>query len=571
MSEPTTDTASAPWLRHYPDGVDWRMALTPEPLYAVFDRAVERYGEAICTDFMGKRLSYREIGALVDRFAKGLQSHGIGPGSRVGLFLPNTPYFVIAYFAVLKIGATVVNYNPLYVAREIEHQLLDSETELMVTLDLAVLYDKLKPMLGRGRLRGVVICPMAAILPFPKNWLFRLFKRKDIAAIPQDGAHLPFARLIDNDGRPAPVAVAPEDVAVLQYTGGTTGTPKGAMLSHANLSINLAQSRAWFDGARPGEETMLAVLPFFHVFAMTVVMNLSLAIGARMVLHPRFELDKAMASIDRDKVTLFPAVPTIYAAINGHPRLADYKLSSLKLCLSGGAPLPLEVQQTFEKLTGCSLVEGYGLTEASPVVSANPLTGLNKVGTIGLPLPGTEIRVVSLDDGKTTLPPGERGEVCVRGPQVMLGYLGKPDETADTLRDGWLHTGDVGYLDEDGYTVIVDRIKDMILCGGFNVYPRNVEEAIYQHPAVAECVVAGVPDAYRGETVKAYIRLAPDKALTEAELLDFLKGRLSPIERPRLIEFRTSLPKTMIGKLSRKALLEEEATRQHGGGGGEGA
>lgn len=555
----------APWLRHYPEEIDWGMPLEPAPAYAVFDRAVARYGERICTDFMGARLTYREIGALTDRFAKGLQSLGIGPGSRIGLFLPNSPYFVVAFFAALKTGATVVNYNPLYVAREIEHQILDSETEVMVTLDLAALYGKLRPLIGRGKLRTVIVCPMAGILPFPKNWLFRLLKRREIATVPRDAAHASFDRLTDNDGRFAPVPVTADDLAVLQYTGGTSGTPKGAMLSHGNLSINVAQSSAWFAGARPGEETMLAVLPFFHVFAMTVVMNLSLTVGATMLLHPRFELDKVMDSIQRSKVTLFPAVPTIYAAINNHPNLDRYDLSSLRLCLSGGAPLPLEVQRRFEALTGCSLVEGYGLTEASPVVSANPLFGLNKVGTIGLPLPGTEIRIVSLEDGETVLPQGEKGEVCVRGPQVMQGYLGKPDDTAQALREGWLHTGDVGYLDEDGYTVIVDRIKDVILCGGYNVYPRNVEEVIQQHPAVAEVVVAGLPDAYRGETVKAYIRVMGGQSLTERDLLTFLEDRLSPIERPRLIEFRDALPKTMIGKLSRKALLEEEAARRAGG------
>jgi len=303
------------------------------------------------------------------------------------------------------------------------------------------------------------------------------------------------------------------------------------------------------------------VLPFFHIFAMTVVLNLSVRLGAEMILMPRFELHACLKLIQSRKVTMFPAVPTLFAAINNCPDLSKYDIGSIRMCISGGAPLPLEVKHGFEKNTGCTLVEGYGLTECSPVAVCNPLAGLNKAGSIGLPLPQTRIRIVSLEDGTTEVPQGEKGEVCIAGPQLMLGYWRHPEETAAAIRDGWLHTGDVGYFDADGYVYIVDRIKDLILCGGFNVYPRNVEEAIYLHPAVMECVVAGVPDAYRGETVKAYIALADGKSLTAAELKEFLGDKLSVIEQPKQVEFRKSLPKTMVGKLDRKTLLEEEAVR----------
>jgi len=568
MSDAAATLPAHPWERAYPPEVDWHAPIPVEPLHRLFDDSAAAHADRPCLDFLGKRMTYREVAAQVDRAAKGFQAMGIGKGTRVGLFLPNTPYYVIAFFAVLKAGGTVVNFNPLYAEREILHQIADSGVETMVTLDLAVLHGKLLPMLAQTGLKRIVVCKMADILPFPKNWLFPIAKRKELATIPDDGRHVPFRTLLANDGKPAPVAIDPRaDVAVLQYTGGTTGVPKGAMLTHANLYANAVQCTAWFVGARPGEERMLGVLPFFHVFAMTVVMNLSIKFGAEIVMLPRFDLDQVMQTIHEKKPTLFPAVPTIYTAINHHKDLAKYDLSSIRFCLSGGAPLPVEVKEAFERNTGCVLVEGYGLSESSPVATGNPLRGVNKPGSIGLPLPGTVIEIVSLEEPRRVLPVGEKGEVCIRGPQVMKGYWNKPHETALTLVDGRLHTGDVGTMDEDGYVFIVDRIKDMILCSGFNVYPRNVEEAIYLHPAVAECVVAGVPDEYRGQTVKAYVKVADGQELTKDELCAFLKDKLSPIEMPKVVEFRDSLPKTMIGKLSRKALLDEEAARMKDGHG----
>jgi long-chain acyl-CoA synthetase len=558
-----SDRTARPWLKSYPPGVDWYAAIPERPAQSLlFDSAI-RWPDRPCLDFLDKRYSYAEVADLVNRAARGLQSQGIGPGDRVGLFLPNTPYFVIFYFAVLCCGATVVNFNPLYVGREIAHQICDSGTRMMVTLDLRALHDKLVPMLADTPLEKLVICRMADILPFPRNLLYRFVRRADIARIPRDGRHVFFADLLRNDGHPDPVAINPaSDVAVLQYTGGTTGTPKGAMLTHANVYANAVQSGLWFASSVAGSERMLGVLPLFHVFAMTVVMNLSLLAGAEIILVPRFELKALLALIHQKKPGFFPAVPTIYMAIAHAAERAKYDLSSIRICLSGGAPLPVEVKHAFEAATGCTLVEGYGLTESSPVACCNPLNGTDRPGSIGLPLPRTEIEIVSLEDGETVMPAGERGEVCIRGPQVMMGYWNQPEETARTIRNGRLHTGDIGVVDADGYVAIVDRIKDLILCSGFNVYPRMVEEAIYLHEAVEECIVAGVPDAYRGQSVKAYVKLRAGQSVTAEALIAYLADKLSPIEMPKAVEFRNSLPKTMVGKLSRKAILEEDASRR---------
>ncbi|CAK0778667.1 Long-chain-fatty-acid--CoA ligase [uncultured Gammaproteobacteria bacterium] len=554
-----------PWLKDYPDAIDWRFETPHRPLAELLDDAVAKFPHRPCLDFLGKHMTYGEVGEQVARIAKGFQDLGIGKGDRVGLFLPNTPYFIIAYYAALKVGATVVNYNPLYAEKELIHQIEDSGTETMVTLDVHQLYDKLAPLLGTTRLKRLVIGRMVDILPFTKKLLFPLFRHKDVAHFHEDAQHICWNRLLHSDPHPAPVAIDPDhDVAVLQYTGGTTGLPKGAMLTHTNLWANATQCGLWFAGAREGEDRMLGVLPLFHVFAMTVVMNLGIRIGAELLLIPRFEISTLLKTIHDRRPTLFPAVPTVYSALITSRDRSRYDMSSIRYCISGGAPLPLEVKQGFERATGCNLVEGYGLTESSPVAVCNPLGGLNKPGSIGLPLPGTTVEIVNMDDRETLMPFGERGELCLRGPQVMAGYWNKADETADVLRNGRLHTGDIAYMDADGFTFIVDRIKDMILCGGFNVYPRNIEDAIYQHPAVDECVVAGIPDGYRGQTVKAFIKLKEGTTLDQPTLNAFLKDKLSSIELPKRVEFRESLPRTMVGKLSRKQLLDEELARRNG-------
>lgn len=551
------------WEDFYPPDIHWRAEIPTGPLYAILDDAVARFADNTCVDFLGKQYSYREIGRLVDCAAKGLQELGVGKGVQVGLIVPNCPYSVIFYFAVLKAGGTVVNINPLYAEKEILRQLRDSETRIVVTLDIRSLHLKLAAVMERAELKKVIVCRMADALPFPQRSIFQLLKRKEIARIPADGRHVAFRTLVANAGDFRLVTIDPErDLALLQYTGGTTGTPKGAMLTHANLYANTLQTAMWFPEMEAGRERILGVLPLFHAFAMTVTMNAGISKGAELILQPHFRLDSVLKAIHKRRPTLLPGVPTMYAAIVAYKQLERYDLSSLKFCLSGGAPLPMRLKRDFEALTGCKLVEGYGLTECAPVVTANPMSGTYKERSVGLPLPGTIIEITALDDPTRLLPLGATGEICVRGPQVMLGYWRRPEETADTMVGGRLHTGDVGYVDEQGYTFITDRAKDLILVGGYNVYPRMVEEAIVQHPVVADVAVCGIPDDYRGEIVKAFIVPKDGRRIALGELRAFLKDKLAPFEMPRSIAFRDSLPRTPFGKVSRKELVAEEIAKQ---------
>ena len=534
------------------------ISAVPELLSA----AVARHPDRPAMEFMGRRWTYRQFGALVDRAARGLQDLGLRRGDRVGLCLPNTPYFMVLYYAVLRAGGIVVNYNPLYVEREVLHQIRDSGTTIMAVPDLAAIYAKVAAVAAQGGLRHIVACPIAAVLPPLKGAAYRVARRRETARIPRDALHIPFSRLVASAAPPHPAQVEPErDVAVLQYTGGTTGVPKGAMLTHANITANARQVTMHMSGLVPGGERVLAVLPLFHVFAMTSVMNFAVAMGAEVILHPRFVLADVMRAIERQRVTIFPAVPTIYGAINKAAEGGTQDLTSIKVCISGGAPLPGEVRERFVQLTRCKLAEGYGLSEASPVVACNPPDGPIRPGTVGIPMRGTTIEIRDPSPPHAILPVGQRGEVCVRGPQVMLGYWQRPAETEAVFVDGALRTGDIGVLDETGYLSIVDRIKDVILCSGYNVYPRVLEEALYEHPAVAEAVVIGVPDAYRGQAPKAFVVLRDGKAVTPEALCEHLAGYVSKIELPREVEIRASLPKTMIGKLSKKELVEEEAAR----------
>jgi len=531
------------------------------PLHTVLDEAVARWGARPAMEFLGRSWTYGELDDLVARAATGFQRLGVSKGVRVGLCLPNSPYFVVCYFAVLKAGGIVVNYNPLYVERELAHQVSDSGTRIMVTLDLRQIYPKVAPLLGTTCLERVVVCRMGDALSRVKGLMFRVFKRSEIADIPEDERHVSFSRLVAAPPQPAPVEIDPHtDIAVLQYTGGTTGVPKGAMLTHANLSANVEQVRRWV-GDVEGPHRVLCVLPFFHVFAMTVAMNLGIAVGAELIMLPRFEIKQLMKLIPRRRPTMMPGVPTLYTAINAAARQGRYDLTSIRYCISGGAALPLEVRTEFERLTGCTLVEGYGLTESSPVATCNPVAGQIKDGSIGLPLPGTVIEIRSTIDSARIMPQGEKGEVVIRGPQVMAGYWQRPSETDDVMIDGGLRTGDVGYIDEDGYVFLVDRIKDVILCGGYNVYPRVIEEALYRHPAVAEAVVIGIPDPYRGQAPKAFVRLRDGENATPEDLRAFLTDHLSRIEMPKVIELRDTLPRTMVGKLSKKELVAEEKAR----------
>lgn len=561
QSHTAPDAPRYPWLKNYPRSVDWHAPIAGGALPELLENAAAKYGDHICTNFLGKTLNYSEILRQVNHVAKGLQQRGVKKGVNVGLLLPNSPSFIVYYYGILKAGGTVVNFNPLYTIEELTHQAKDARVQMMVTLDLKALFPKAEALLTEGTLSNVIICSFANILPSVKSILFRLLKSKELASWKESPQHekvIPDDDIQANDGKPDPVAIDPdEDVAVLQYTGGTTGVPKGAMLTHSNLTINTRQCIAWAPGLEDGVERVMGILPFFHVFAMTTVMNFAIAKASAMILVPRFELITALKMIRSLKPTVMPGVPTLYTAFMNSPKLRPGDLASLKFCISGGAALPLEVKRGFEKASGCDLVEGYGLSETSPVVSANPLGGPNKEGSIGIPFPGTRISIRSLDDPAQEVKLGENGELCIAGPQVMKGYWQRPKETADTMVGEFLRTGDVGYMDAEGFTFIVDRIKDIIICSGFNVYPRRIEEAIYEFPAVAEVTVLGIPDEYRGEAPKAYVKLRDDAQASEADIMKFLESKLSRIEMPAKIEFRDELPKTMIGKLSKKELRAE--------------
>ena len=548
----------------YPADIQWDAHIPVYPVFEMLEQTARQYGDRPAFDFLNYKLTWKELHEQASRLARSLQDRGIGKGRRVGLFLPNCPLFVIGYYAVLRTGATVVNFNPLYSEKELTHQINDSGTDTMITADLELLYSKMKKMFGNTCLEHLVVAKFTSMLAFPKNILFPLVKKKELAVIGDDDTVVWYHDLINHHKDPLPVNIDPmNDVAVLQYTGGTTGTPKGAMLTHQNVVANTEQCCMWLVGVNKGQDKMLGVLPFFHVFAMTTVMNFSVRNGLEIVALPRFELEATLKLIHKKKPQYFPAVPAIYNAINNYKKLSKFNVRSLQSCISGGAPLPVEVKKNFERNTGCIVIEGYGLTESSPVVCANPCQGVNKPGSIGLPFPNTIVEIINPDDKKTPMAVGERGELCVRGPQVMKGYWNKPTDTDDVLKDGRLHTGDVAIMDTEGYIFIVDRLKDMIITNGYNVYPRNVEEAIYAHHAVEEVIVAGLPDENRGEIVKAWIKLKEGEALGVEKLKEFLTTRISPMEMPRQIEFRDKpLPKTMIGKLSRKDILLEEKAKK---------
>ena len=534
--------------------------IAPRLLTDMLDHAVERHAGQSAIDFMGRKWTYAEVADLARKAARGLQDLGVRPGMRVGLCLPNTPYYVICYFAILRIGGVVVNFNPLYTEREMAHLVEDSGVTVMVASDLALSLPKITPLVGEGSLERVVVCPIADVLPAFKRSAYRLLKRRDIAHEPHDLRFLRFTDLIARDADPDPVTCSPHDLAVLQYTGGTTGVPKGAMLSHANLAANSAQMIAHVGHMPEQQERTLGVLPLFHVFALTTVLNYSIDTAAEMILLPRFEMKSFLATCRRTKPTQFFGVPTLYTALNSQTLHGEF--DSVRVSVSGGAPLPLEVRQRFEEKTGVKVVEGYGLSEASPIIACNPLEGEIKANSCGPAFPGTSLEIRDPNNMNVVLGPNEKGEVCARGPQIMKGYWNRPEDTEKAFIFGALRTGDIGYLDEDGYLFLVDRIKDLIICGGYNVYPRVIEDAIYEHPMVHEAIVIGIPDEYRGQSPKAFVTLHAGSVLDEETLLDFLRPRLNKIEMPSAIEFRADLPRTMVGKLSRKELVAEEAAKR---------
>ena len=561
---------SHPWLQSYPAGVSWTAPVDVAPVQQILDDAVAKWGDRPALDFMGRKISYREFGALVDRAAKGLQSLGVGPGSHVGLYLPNTPHAVISFFAVLKAGGVVVNYSPLDAERVLEHKVEDSETDYIVTLNLPTLYPQMERLLGKTRLKGLIVGELAEMSANPAATRAHMEAAKQVVAAPADERHIPFSKLLENDGKyqPHPIADVTKTIAVLQYTGGTTGLAKGAMLTHGNLSA--ASYQYWISTQgehrliKDGEERSLVALPLFHIYALTANLLLCVRVGAEIIMHARFELAPVLRDIEKKRVTVFFGVPTMYLGMLNYPGLENIDLSSLKCCSSGGAPLPVEVLQQFKEKTGCDISEGWGMTETSPAGTFTPAGRPPKPGSCGIPFPGITLKFVSVANPEVEVALGERGELCISGPNVMLGYWKNDKATAEMrTKDGFLRTGDVGYMDEEGYVFIVDRIKDMLLCGGYNVYPRNIEEAIYQHPSVAECCVIGVPDTYRGQSPKAFVALKPGSAaITLDEMKSFLKSRLGKHEMISEFELRDALPRTQVGKLSKKDLVDEEARKR---------
>lgn len=548
-----------PWLRHYPQEIDPTYDYPRHNVAQLLIDAAREYPKRPALEFMGKRLSYERLLEECCRFANALVRLGIGSKERVAIMLPNCPQTVIAYYGTLMAGCIAVLTNPLYKERELAIQLSDSGAAAIVTLD--VLYPRVRAVKARTQLRHAIVTSIKDYLPFPKNALFSLKMKKNVqaAGVQYDDHVHAFAPLLKSV---PPKFICAEvdgenDLALLQYTGGTTSTPKGVMLTHRNLVANTMQSAAWFYKVKRGEEIFLGALPFFHVFGMTILMNLCTLCRGMNVLVPKFEASEMLQIIHKLRPTVFPGAPTMYISLINHPDTNRYDLSSIHTCISGASSLPLEVQEKFEALTGCVLIEGYGLTEASPITHANLLWGKRKNGSIGIPFPDTEAKIVDSYTGEE-LPQGEVGELIVRGPQVMKGYWNRPEETVTALRDGWLYTGDLGRQDEDGFFSIIDRKKDLIIAGGFNIYPREVEEVLYEHPSVKEAVVVGVPDSYRGETVKAYIVTRTGAQVTEDELNVWCRERMASFKVPRQYEFRSELPKTIAGKVLRRMLLEED-------------
>ena len=554
--------SSKPWLRHYPLEVPATFEYPKHNLARFLLQSAAAYPDHAALSFFGNVVTYRQLLDYAYRFANALQRTGIRKGDRVAVMLPNCPQAVIAYYGTLLAGGIVVMTNPLYMPRELEYQMRDSGARVIVTLDL--LFERVMKVVPSTDLRLVAVTSIQDFLPFLKNVLYPLKLKKDGMkrnVTYGDGVVHLMRWLRQSPATPVEADVdAEQDLALIQYTGGTTGTPKGVMLTHYNLVANTIQTRLWTYRSENARERFLAALPFFHVFGMTVLMNLSMHQSGTLILLPRFEVRDVLRTIDRQKPTVFPGAPTMYIALIHHPLARKTDFSSIRYCVSGAAPLPREVQETFEAMTGGKLIEGYGLTEASPVTHANNIWGMRKTGSIGIPFPDTDCRIVNPETGEE-VPVGEVGELAVRGPQVMKGYWNNPEETAKVLVDGWLYTGDLGKMDEDGFFYILDRRKDLIIASGYNIYPREVEEVLYEHPDVEEAVVAGVGDPYRGETVKAYLVLkkgaSPDPARFEA----WCRERLAAYKVPRIYEFRESLPKSLVGKVLRRKLIEEEAEK----------
>ncbi len=552
------------WHKHYDPEVPFSREYPETCLPMILEQNAKIVPDSIATEFFGAKLTYRQLWDHVLRLANGLKQMGVGEGTKVAIMLPNTPQCVIAYYAALWLGAIVIMTNPLYVERELVHQWADSDAEFLFILDH--LYPKAEKALSKTGIRTTIVTSVKEYLPLPLRYLYPLkaHLKKLFTSVPYDGIHLLSLKKVMAQKRPDPIpcAAAPDNLALLQYTGGTTGITKGAMLTHRNILSNVVQLASWFPDLNCGKERFLSVLPFFHVFGLTVGLNLSIYTGCAVTVMPRFDTDEVIKTIKKKKPTIFPGVPAIYTALMAHPKVDSFDLSSIRFCVTGSAPMPVEVMRRFEQKTGSKIVEGYGLSEASPVTHANPIDGMRKPGSIGVPLPDTDCRIVDAETGTRQMPVGQVGELIVRGPQVMKGYWKNEQDTMDALRDGWLYTGDLATMDSSGYFFIVDRKKDLIISGGYNIYPREIEEVLYEHPKVLDAAAIGVPHPRKGEAVKIFIVLKRGETLGRQEILDWCKGKLAAYKIPKEVEFRDSLPKTIVGKVLRRELRKTEPARQ---------
>lgn len=552
-----------PWLKQYEQAVPSTIDIPDCTLQHLLFDSSRKFPERAALAYYGRTISYRQLEELSNQLANALIQMGIQKGDRVAIMLPNLPQCVIAFFGALKAGAIVVQTNPLYVERELEEQINDSGAETIVALDL--FYERIEKIKNRTPLKRIVLCNAGDYLPPLLKFFYPLkaIRENQWVRVPRVPPVYDFVKLTAEAETNRPVvAISPKDTALFQYTGGTTGTPKGVMLNHTNLVANATQCRKWMPSLRQGEEIFLAVIPFFHVYGLSTCMNLGLMVGATLVLLPKFKTQEVLKTIVKNRVTIFMGIQAMYVAINNFKDVGQYDLSSIRICISGAGALHAEVQDRFEALTGGKLVEGYGLSEASPVTHCTPIYGVRKKGSIGFPFPGTEAKVVDQENRKHILGPGEVGELAVKGPQVMQGYWNKKDETRDVLQEGWLYTGDIAKMDAEGYFYIMDRKKDMIKTRGENVYPREIEEVLFRHPKVKDAVVVGLPDTFSVEAIKAYIVLKEGQESTQDEILDFCRKDLARFKIPKWIEFRDELPKTIVGKVLRRVLIEEEMKRQ---------
>ncbi|SDK42016.1 long-chain-fatty-acid--CoA ligase [Sediminibacillus albus] len=547
------------WHAQYPEDIPITIDYDKKPLHDYLKERASKHPKMKALYFVGKELTFEEVYTQSKKIAAYLQSLGVEKGDRVAIMLPNTPQAVISYYGVLLAGGIVVQTNPLYQERELEYQVQDSGAKVIICLD--ILLPKVSNVKETTGLEHVIVTQIKEYLPFPKNLIYPYVQKKQYNLVVKleesSDTHLWNKILQKNNVQIKEYDIDPqEDLALLQYTGGTTGYPKGVMLTHYNLVANGLMSIAWL-GKREEQDIVLGVLPFFHVYGMTTVMNYSIMTGAKMILLPKFEPEDVLKTIEKQRPTVFPGAPTIYIALLNHPKVKQFDLSSVNACVSGSAPLPSEVQEQFEKITNGNLVEGYGLTESSPVTHSNFLKLRRVNGSVGVPWPDTDARIMDMETMEE-VEPGEIGEIAVKGPQVMKGYWNREEETNNVLKDGWLFTGDIGYMDEKGYFYVVDRKKDMIIAGGYNIYPREVEEVLYEFEGIQEVVIAGIPDPYRGETVKAYVVAKQGWDLNEEELDVFCRKRLAAYKVPRIYEFMDELPKTAVGKILRRKLVEED-------------